>query len=287
MNTNLPQPKFSDAAIRQFLLGRLRENDRAAFERALFLDSSLEERTRIHEIALADDYALRRLRPIELTAFVERFPFSTARRNQMEVSRALSECFAPANAYRANAPQKFEHPAWKMAFAAVILIMMFATIWVATNERRLVGRFMPHRSHPPTATAPVPGVAHHAERASERPAHREDSPQPPSHEAATNAIVLDSTSTEENAPIVMFAMVHDENLRVQLILTEATQSTYRAELTKSTGEVFFSQAEIPVDANADRVNFDIPRENLAPADFQIRLIRTSDGKQAIYFLRVR
>jgi hypothetical protein len=281
------QPQFSDAAIRQFLLGRLRESDRVAFERALFLDSSLEERTRIHEIALADDYAMRRLRSKELKAFVERFSFSTARRNQMEVSRALSECFSPANAYRANARQKFEHSGWKIAFATMILIMMFATIWVATKERRLVGRLMPQRSHPATPTAPAPGVAHHAESASERPAHREDSPEPPAHEAATDAIVLDATTTEENAPILTFATVHDQNVRVQLILSEAAQSTYCAELIKSTGEVLLSKAEIAVDANADRVTLDIPRENLAAADFQIKLTRTSDGKQANYFLRVR
>ena len=287
MMTKLAQPHFSDEAVRQFLLGQLREENRAAFEFSLFFDRSLEQRTRQAEIALADDYAMGRLRSKELRAFVERFPFSTARRNQMEVSRALSEYFAPANADRANARQRFEHPVWKIAFATMILIMMFATIWVARKERRIVDRFIPHRSQPATSNGPTPGVAHHAERASERPAHREDSPEPPSHEAATNAMVLDSTTTEGNAPIVTLATVHDHNVRVQLILSEAAQSTYRGELIKSTGEVVFSEAEIPVDAHADRVNFDIPRENLVVADFQIRLTRKSDGKQAIYFLRVR
>ena len=286
MITKLAQPHFSDDAIRQFLLGQLREEKRAAFEFSLFFDRSLEQRTRQTEIALADDYAMRRLRAKELKAFVESFPFSTARRNQMEVSRVLSEYFAPANAYRAHARQRFEHPFWKIAFATVILIMMFATIWVAKKERRVVERFIPHRSQPATSTGSTPGIAHHAEHASERPAHREDSPEPPSHEAATNAIVLDSNTREENAPIVTLATVHDDNVRVQLSLSEVAQSTYRGELIKSSGEVVFIEAEIPVDANADRVNFDIPRENLVAGSFQIRLTRTSDGKQAIYFLRV-
>jgi hypothetical protein len=285
--TKLAQPHFSDDAIRQFLLGQLREEKRGAFEFSLFFDRSLEQRTQQAEIELADDYAMRRLRSKELKAFVERFPFSTARRNQMEVSRALSEYFAPANAYRAHAPKRFAHPIWKIAFATMILIMMFATIWVARKERHIADRFIPHRSQPAASTGPTPGVAHHAERASERPAHREDAPAPPSHEAATSAIALDSNTTEENAPIVTLATVHDDNVRVQLILSEAAQATYRGELIKSTGEVVFSEAEMPAAANADRVNFDIPHENLAAGDFQIRLTRTSDGTQAIYFLRVR
>jgi hypothetical protein len=281
-----PQQAFSDNAIRQFLLGRLDGKDLSAFERALFLDSQLEQRTRLEEIALADDYVTRRLRGKELQAFVEAFSFSTARLRQTEVSRALRECFAPAHADGANVRQRFERPVWKMAFATMILIMMLATIWVATKERRIVKRFLPHRTRPAAVTTPTPEVAHHAAHASERPAHREDSSEPPSHEAAA-AIVLDSTSTEENAPIVTFATVPDQNVRVQLLLSEAFQSTYRAELIKRTGELVFSEAEIPIDANADRVNFDIPRENFAAADFQIRLTRTADGKQTIYLLRVR
>ena len=88
---NFHQPQFSDFAIRQFLLGQLSANKRAQFERALFLDSSLEQRTRLAEIALADDYALGRLRSKDLNAFVAGFPFSAARRNQIEVSLSLRD----------------------------------------------------------------------------------------------------------------------------------------------------------------------------------------------------
>src|SRR5690349_1439975 len=195
------EPHFSDAAIRQFLLGQLRGTNRLSFERALFRDSSLEQRTRLEEVALADDYATRRLRGKDLNAFIERFALSAARRNQIKVSTALHECFAPAeDAAPAKTLLTFEHPVWKLAFATMILMMLFATIWVATKEPRIVKRFLPYRTHPAGANAATPEVAHHGERPSESATHRDDSPPPPSHEAATNAILLNSTTTMENAP---------------------------------------------------------------------------------------
>jgi len=286
--TTLGQPQFSDAVIRQFLLGELRASDRLSFERALFCDSSLEQRTRLEEIALADDYAMRRLRGKDRSAFIERFALTATRRNQIEVSTALSERFAPqADVQRAKTWLTLEHPVWKLAFATMILIMLFATIWLATKEPRIVKRFLPHRTRPAAATTPTPEVAHHAEHTSEPASHREDSPAPPSHEAATNTIVLDSTTTQENSATVTLVTVRDQNVRVQLLVSENTPSTYLAELMDSRGEVVYSNANIAQPVEAGRINFDIPIEHLAAGDFQIRLTRSSDGKQAIYFLRVR
>ena len=288
MSNRIQEPHFSDAVIRQFLLGQLRGNDQAAFERALFCDSSLEQRTRLEEVALADDYATRRLHGKDLRAFIEIFALGAARRNQIEVSVALSECFAPAvDVASPKTVLTFEHPVWKLAFATMILIMLFATIWVATKEPHIVQQFMPHRSHPAAANSPIPQVGHHAERA-EPAGHRDDSPAPQSHEAATSAIVLDSSTTQENAPTVTLASVIDRRVRVQLGLSEVTQSTYIAELIKNTGEVVYTDADtLTTPADGERLNFDIPIEHLAAGDFQIRLTRTCDGKQTIYFLRLR
>ena len=288
MTKTSEQPQFSDTAIRRFLLGQMRRTNRLSFERALFCDSSLEQRTRLAEVALADDYATRRLRGKDLNAFIERFALSAARRNQIEVSTALSECFAPAvDAAPAKTLLTFEHPAWKLAFATMILIMLFATIWLATKEPLIVKRFLPHRTHPAGATTATPEAAHHAERISESAVHRDDSPAPLSHEAAI-AIMLDSTTAEENAPTVALTSVIDQSLRVQLGLSEVAQSTYIAQLIKNTGEVVYTQADIvTTPANGERLNFDIPIEHLAVGDFKIKLTRTSDDKQVIYFLRVR
>lgn len=288
MVTKLAQPQFSDDAVRQFLLGQLREETRATFEFALFFNRSLEQRTRLAELALADEYAQGTLRAKELNAFVKNFPVSAARVRQIEVSMALRERYAATSpSVSGQTIASFAHPVWKWAFATMILIMLFATIWLATKQPRLVQRFVPHRNRPTAVAMPTPQVAHHAERASEPRTHQDQQTPAPGHEFSSELVVLDSTQTAENARAITLATVRDKSVHVQLVLSEDAQSSYFAELVNSNGEVVFSEAAVAIDANARRVNFDIPIEQLAAGDFQIRLTRTSDGKQTSYFFRVK
>jgi hypothetical protein len=285
MITNLHQPKFSDAAIRRFLLGQLRGNDLSAFERALFCDSSLEQRTRLEEIALADDYATRRLRDKDLNAFIQTFRFTAARRNQIEVSMSLNECFAPrAEAHRAEKSLTFKHPVWRWALAAMILIMLFATVWLVMKEPQMVKvprRFL-HSNAPVT---PTPEVAHHAEHATEPGAHRDELPPAPSHEAALDVIVLDSAVSAENAPTVTLATLSDK-CHLQLMLDGTSSATFLAELMTSRGELVYSQ-ELTTAAGENRISFDVSRERLVGGDYQVRLTREPDGNLKTYYLRVR
>lgn len=285
MITNLHQPKFSDAAIRRFLLGQLRGNDRTAFERALFCDSSLEQRTRLEEIALADDYATRRLRDKDLNAFIQTFRFTAARRNQIEVSMSLNECFAPrAEAHRAEKSLTFKHPVWRWALAAMILIMLFATVWLVMKEPQMVKvprRFL-HSNAPVT---PTPEVAHHAEHATEPGAHRDELPPAPSHEAALDVIVLDSAVSAENAPTVTLATLSGK-CHLQLMLDGTSSATFLAELMTSRGELVYSQ-ELTTAAGENRISFDVSRERLVGGDYQVRLTREPDGNLKTYYLRVR
>ena len=278
--------QFSDTAIRRFLLGELRGRERTAFERTLFSDSWLEQRTRLAEIAFADDYALGRLPAKERKSFVENFPLSAARRQQIEVSRALGECFAPTSDDSfVETSHVFGHVAWKWAFASIVLIMLFATIWVVTKEPRIVRFMAPHVRPHAAATTPTPEVSHHAEGSTEPRAHQDKSPAPPPHEAGSDAIVLNSATSADNAPLVTLAKVNDKNVPVQLMLDEASQSAYRAELLNSSGEVVYTEEGLT--PGADRIDFNIPTEHLAAGDFQIRLTRVSDGKLASYYLRVK
>ena len=285
MFTKLHQPKYSDAAIRQFLLGQLRGNDQTAFERALFCDSSLEQRTRLEEIALADDYATRRLRDKDLNAFMQTFRFTAARRNQIEVSMALHECFAPlADAHRAEKSPAFKHPVWRWAVATMILIMLFATVWLVMKEPQIVRvprRFL-HSNAPVT---PTPEVAHHAEHATEPGAHRDELPPAPSHEAALDVIVLDSTVSAENAPTVTLATLRDK-YHLQLMLDGTSSTTFLAELLTSRGDLVYSQ-ELTTTAGENRISFDILRDRLVGGDYQVRLTRKPDGNLKTYYLRVR
>ena len=282
------QPEFSDDSIRQFLLGELREEKRAAFEFSLFFDRSLEERARLAEVALADDYVKGTLRVKERKAFVEKFPVSAARVRQIEVATALHERYAATSSpVSAKTFATFAHPAWPWAFATMILIMLFATIWLATKQPRIVQRFVPHPSRP-AMTNPTPEVTHHAAHSAEPAAHRDQQTLTPGHELSSDTVVLDSITAAENAPAVTLATIRDRSVHVQLLLSETVQSTYLTSVMKSSGEVVYSEAEIVADANSDRVSFDLPIEHLAGRDLlQIKLTRTSDGKEAVYFLSVR
>ena len=287
MTTSLHPPRFSDAAIRQFLLGQMRGSQRVAFERALFLDASLEQKTRLEEIALADDYAMDRLRGKDLDAFTERFASSAARRNQIEVSRVLSECFTSAeSANRDEASLKLMRPMWKWAFAAIVLIMLFATIWLATKEPRIAGRFPPHRNRPAATTTPTPEVAHHGAGSAETRTHQDESSSPPSHEVAAEAIVLSSITSAEDAPIVNRGDVRDKYLPLQLLLDEASLSTYRIELMTREGGIIYTEEALTAES-PDRIKFNLPVEQLSAGDFRIHLTRMSDGRQATYYLHLK
>ena len=283
---------LSDAAIRQFLFGRLRQADQTAFERALFVDSQLEQRVRLAEIAVADDYALGRLSAHERTAFAERFLLTNSRRRQLEVSTALrARCAAESRSrpeFLTTARSLFTagHPAWKWVFAMVILIVLFATIWLVTKEPRLVQRFVPRRVRPSAAATPTPEPAHHAVSSSESPAHREEPPASPSHEIAQPPIVLNSKATADEAPVVTVSQARDA-VRLQLMLETQEHETYRAELLTLTGETLFVAEELRTQDGGDRVKFDIPVERLKVGDFQVKLTRASDATATTYYFRVR
>ncbi|HEV8139820.1 MAG TPA: hypothetical protein VGP81_08615 [Pyrinomonadaceae bacterium] len=245
----------------------------------------MEQRTRLEEIALADDYATRRLRDKNLNAFIQTFRFTAARRNQIEVSMSLNECFAPrAEAHRAEKSLTFKHPVWRWALAAMILIMLFATVWLVMKEPQMVKvprRFL-HSNAPVT---PTPEVAHHAEHATEPGAHRDELPPAPSHEAALDVIVLDSAVSAENAPTVTLATLSDK-CHLQLMLDGTSSATFLAELMTSRGELVYSQ-ELTTAAGENRISFDVSRERLVGGDYQVRLTREPDGNLKTYYLRVR
>src|ERR1043166_2096304 len=88
------QRAFSDEAVRRFLLGRLNTTEQSLFEHSLFVDETLEERVRLAELELSDDYTANRLNRADRDLFRRRFLLTAARQKQLGVSRALHENFA-------------------------------------------------------------------------------------------------------------------------------------------------------------------------------------------------
>src|SRR5216117_2811920 len=93
-------------------------------------------------------------------------------------------------------------PAWRYAFAALLLLFVLATFWLRVKEPQLVKRILtPGRIAPRPSPTQTPVVTHHSITPS-APAHAEPTPTLPPHEVTVPAFVLDQSNTKDNLAVV-------------------------------------------------------------------------------------
>lgn len=284
---------FSDGTIRRFLLAQLSRGEQSAFERALLMNPQLEQRARLAEIALIDDYVLRRLNADDRELFQKDFLVTTARRRKLEVSNALRQTFAVENVSqpaRSSISQRlFVWPtfAWRVAFAIVVLVVLFASALVIRREPQIVKRIIPKPLRPAAVVAPTPAPAHHPANSAESPDHRDETPQLPAHEASPQPMVLLTSSLPDNAPVVSLANNPSNAVRLELMLERNEFATFGVAVM--TGEeVVYRVSEISVE-NADRIDFEVPIDRLKPGVFQISLTQSGgeSGVVRTYYFRAQ
>lgn len=293
MNQQAPA-NISDATIRRFLLAQLSRGEQSAFERALLMNPQLEQRARLAEIALIDNYVLNRLKANHRELFQKDFLVTSDRRRKLEVSNALRQTFAVETvsqpARSSSAQRLFVWPtfAWRIAFAIVVLGVLFASALVISRESRIVKRIIPKRLRPAAAVTPTPQTAHHATSSAESPDHRDETPQLPAHEASPQTMVLLANSLPDNAPIVRLANNASNAVRLELMLERNEFATFRAVVTTSSGEILYDVREIGAQ-DRDRLDFDVPIERLKPGVLQVSLKRANDEATAVatYYFRVQ
>ena len=286
---------FTDEAIRRFLLGSLNSAEQSVFENSLFSDDELEERVRLAELELSDDFAADRLSSADRDLFRQKFLLTAGRETSLEVSRALRQNFAPARfstqpTFRQQIISLFDvrQHAWKYAFATlIVMLLLLATALLVRKERsRLVndGPRPQHAAPKPSATS-TPVSAHHSGSAP-APVHTETSPALPPHEGLTTSVVLTSGASLESAPAISTS---GDVITVQLQLDEPLASAYDVNVMTTSGESVFSANALPR-GTAEIFGFDLPTSALKPGDFQVALTR-NDGetKQSagVYYFRVR
>ncbi|HEX6188973.1 MAG TPA: hypothetical protein VFZ40_12920 [Pyrinomonadaceae bacterium] len=277
-NSNKQQSPFSEATIRRFLLAQLSRGEQSAFERALLMNPQLEQRARFAEIALIDDYVLRRLKANVRELFQKEFLVTTARRRQLEVSKALRQTFAvdkvAQRARSSSAQSLFVWPtfAWRIAFAIVVLMVLFASALVIRQEPQIVRQIIPKRLRPAAVVTPTPAAAHHPVNSAGSADHRDETPQLPAHEASPQTLVLPASSSPGNAPVVSLANNASNAVRLELVLERNESGTFSAVVTTSSGEVVHNVPEIRVE-DADRIDFDVQVERLKAGDFRVTLTR--------------
>src|SRR5437016_5897170 len=272
---------FSDDAIRRFLLGELTVTEQTAFENRLVADDELEARVRLSELGLADDY-VHGLPRAESLRVQERFLVTRDRQHMTAVSQALCDRFTPATHLSAQGFFNLDNAAWRYAFAAAILIIVFAAVWLGVKERRLAGPVpSPIRVLPKSSPTQSPVVAHHPVGAL-APTHQEEATPLPEHQT-TVSIAPDANSTVEN-PSELKLPNGTTSIRVVVSFEKNQLDSYRAELWNSRGESVSSADGLT--PNEGKLVVDIPALDLSPGEYMIRLNVREDKPGLQYYLRV-
>jgi len=280
---------FSDATIRRFLLGQLNPSEQTAFEQRLFTDEQLESRVRFAEVALADDYACGRLTGGQGRRLRRSFLVTPDRKQMLDVSQALSDRLA-TNSQRTRTAQSRKgifalgQPAWRYAFAALLLLLVFATVWRGIREPNIVKRIVPERvgAPKPTATAAAERANHPGTTSS--PNHAQEYPEMPLHTPVALTVSLDSHSTGENPAAVVLPGDEGAFVRFELPISNDQAGPFRAELWTSKGESIIAVDSLAPSSDS-KIVLDVPAKKLQSGDYQVRV--NSKSAPASYYLRVQ
>jgi hypothetical protein len=288
------QPTFSDETIRRFLLGRLNATEQSGFEHSLFVDDTLEERVRLAELELSDDYTANRLSRADRNLFRQRFLLTADRQTTLAVSKALHENFAGPNVisqagFWQNAAGIFDirRHAWKYAFGAVtlMLLLLATALWVKKDHNRIAGPSHHPQSTPRPSGTATPLRTAHAHDATV-PSHSETSPTLPLHEGLTTSVMLDAETPLNSAPTISSS---GEVVTVQLKLNDPLAAAYDVNVMTMAGESVFSATAVQR-SDEKTLAFEVPTSAIKNGDFQIAVTRAtgaSNQTAETYYFRVR
>jgi len=302
--------EFTDDAVRRFLFGRLGFAEQTAFEERLFTDDSLEERVRLAEFDLADDYALERLSAADRKAFEKKFLLSAERKRQLTISRALGDRFASASAVGHKARPGaisgrfrllfgFNQRAWRLAFGVATLVVLVGMVWLLVKVPRIkegikAGIF---NRRAPVPAPSTPRMAEHSNNTSSMPEHRITPLAMPPHEPTASPVILsvdllsDASRDRNKTPLIDLLKGQHDIVRLQLALKRNQTGRYRADLLTVDGQsIFSSQSLQSTDTEAGQVDFDVPAALLKTGDYRVSLRRADDGSKravASYHFRVQ
>ncbi len=296
----------SDETIRLFLLCRLSEDERPGFEERLFIDDGLEERVRLAECEIADDFASGRLSKEERELFNKNFISTAERKQKLEVSQTLRDYSAshPTNkkkfAESENNPSRrekilrlfgFNRPALSFAFSFGVLVLLIGVVWFVirsarqSDETAIAGHQTspsptPQISLPQFATTPTPlpvPTTSPTPAPKATPSTVEPSQVP---QFATAVLMPGALRDGGNTARISLPEGERDILRLQLTLESNEPGTYRAELLTAEGQMVSSAGKLKASNPnaAARIIFDVPARRLKAGDYQVKLSRENGGQ---------
>ena len=297
--------EFSDETIRRFLLGGLNESERPLFEQRFITDDGLDARVRLAEFDLADDYAFERLSAPDRKLFEQRFLLGSDRQHQLKVSKALRDRFsftAPTSSEEHTISQRLldllglSQPAFRIAFAVLILVILFGAVWLVIKEPRIAQQITNRIIHRRSTPAGGPRAADHPVNTSS-PEHR-TTPSPMSEHdqtasssvAVTIALRPAVSPQPSEIPALDLPKGNQDVVRLQLTLRPDQTGPHRAELLTIEGSSVFSADSLKPNDSRAEIDFDVPARLLKAGDYQVKLSRVDGGLQgsvASYYFRVQ
>jgi hypothetical protein len=291
------QTEFSDEAIRRFLLGKLSESERPAFEQCLFLDDRLAARIRLAEFELADDFAFKKMGLADQQLFNRRFLTSAERRQQVMVSQALHDHFAsgikPVQSFGESLRLMLfgERRLWKYAFAGAVLFLLLGTAWLVTRKEPHIKRTIVKITEKRAAPLTSPVFSNHPGNNSS-PDHRVVPAPPPDHNQGNGpvTVTLMPEATGDDLATVTPSLSGDQDIvRLNLKLKQVESKVFRAELFTLAGEPVFTAQDLkPAELDQTILSLDVQGGLLTPGDYQLKLSSLSDPANTIstYYFRV-
>ena len=289
--------EFPDEEIRRFLLGELSPTEQPLFEQRFISDASLDARTRLIELELADEYAGGRLPALERKLFEQRFLVTADRQQMLRVSELLRErfsSFAPVSLAKKESMARrlsdflgLGRPVWRIAFGALVFLLLLGTVVLVVKEPRLTQRITEKLNPRRSAPRSVPREASHPPDISS-PEHTTTPSPMPLHGSATQPIqtleLLPSAPNLGKLPTVIPSTGENDVLRLLLAVTADATVPYRAEVLTIAGQsvVLSDQLQGPPFV------VDVPMRALKSGKYQVRLSDARDAARkevaSYYFL---
>ncbi len=288
----------SDETLRQYLLGRLGEDERLELDQHLLFDDSLAERILLCESELIDDFVAQRLPSRERELFTQRFLVTESRKQKLRLASALrgyadsqsraGESLA-VSSWRERVGNFFGFelpPVWALAGSFAVLMLLVGLTWFALRRAQPVQVAVTRQEPVPalspassSASAPSPPVT------STPPVKTENSPTPvePVMPTTVASFVLLPGAVRDGGDMTRISVPRGERdvVRLTLSLEADTPGLYRAELATAEGQKVTVRDRLKARiTNADaKVTLDIPARLLKHGDYQIVLSRQKPDGQ--------
>jgi hypothetical protein len=252
----------ADALLREFLLGKVNEDERARIENLFLTDSQARERVLAVEQDLIEDYLEDSLTGVDKDLFLTRYAHTSAQQRQLRISKSINDWALRESASTHGVRGKTSvwtrfwerlrlKPALVIPIAVTAMIVVaVAAVWLSSRREqkdryRLIEQELAQLNTPASL--------------------RELPPQMSSLDLAPVAV----RSLEQEIEFKKTPDVRLVELRLPWVQREQ-YSNYRAEVHRVSGEESFTIPSVPAE-NKDRIRIRFPARLLRRGHYQVRL----------------